>query len=116
MLRIKFQCLFNRVFPDLIRQLGQAEDQIYADVPYSALAKDSEGFKGTRRVMAAVHPAEDSVVEGLDAHADPVHAKGKESMDIFMPFFHDVLRVHFYGELIERRCRDGLFDRPGDRG
>ena len=52
--------------------------------------------------MPAVHPAEDAVVEGLDAHADSGDAEVKKSGEIFIALFHDVFGVDFDGEFAKR--------------
>ena len=63
MLWRKFQGLFDRVFPGLVRQLGYAKDQVNADVPDSAFAKDMESLDGIPCIVAAVHPTENVIVE-----------------------------------------------------
>ncbi len=101
MLWSKAQGFLYRAYPCFIRQLGKAEDQVDADVPDSTFAENPEGIDGSPRIMAAIHPKEDSIIERLDTHADPVHAKRNESADIFVPLFNYVLGVHLHGELIE---------------
>ena len=50
--------------------------------------------------MSSVHPSQDTVIEGLHAHAYPVDSQLQKAPDIFLTLFDDVLRVHFDGELV----------------
>jgi len=111
--RSKLQSSFDRVFPDIVRQLGEAEDQIHADVADSAAAENPEGLHCSGGAMAAVHPSEDAVIERLDPHADSVHSRFEKSSDIFPALLHNVLRVHLHRELLERRLRaDSVLSTP----
>ncbi len=112
MLRSKVQGLFDRAYPCFVRQLGQTKNKVNADVPDSTFAKNPEGLNGSQRVVSAIHPAEDSVIERLDTHADSVHAKTDESADILGALFHNVFGVHLHVEFLEQRDR---FDRLSDR-
>ena len=50
--------------------------------------------------MSAVHPAENLIVKRLDSHADTVHSKLKQALDISGTFLHYVIRVDLDSELV----------------
>ena len=91
--------LVDGVGPDGVLQVGDAEDEVQADVLGPGLPREAEGFLRPGGVVPAVHPPEHPVVEGLDADAQAVHAQGKEAFDIALSLFDEVLRVHFHREL-----------------
>ena len=84
------------------RELRQAEDQVQAEVGDAGTAQDADRLPGAGRVVSAVHPAEDPVVERLHAHADAVHAQVQQVPHVVRAFLHDVLGVHLDGEFRER--------------
>ena len=46
------------------------------------------------RIVPAVHPAENPIVERLDSHTEPVDAQSHKSLQIFLPLLHDIFRIH----------------------
>ena len=81
--------------------MREAENKIHADVFDPGVPQDAEGLAGARSVVAAVHPAEDPVVERLHAHADAVDSQFQQPPDIRLALLHDILRIHLDGKFFE---------------
>ena len=81
-------------------KMGQSEYDIQADVADAGAAEYPEGAPRTFGVVAAVHPAEDPVIEALDAHADAAYSQRDQSLDVRASLFDYVFGVHFHGEFL----------------
>ena len=44
-------------------------------------------------IMSAVHPFQDLIIEGLDAHTDSGDAEPLKRLQILLAFLHDILRI-----------------------
>ena len=115
-LRIQGQGLVDGLFPDGVREIAQAEDEVDADVVESRFPEQAEGFPGACGVVPAVHPLQEVVVEGLHAHADAVHAQLPEAFQVGEALLDDVVRVDFHGEFLVGAAVAAFFQGDQDAG
>ena len=99
-LRTQGQDLIQGGGPLCFGELREAEDQVEAEIPHTRFPQDADGFRGPGAVVAAAHPAQDSVVHGLHAHADACDAQVQQGPDIIPALGHDVFGVDLYGEFL----------------
>ena len=99
MLRLQCQSRKHGVGPGIIRQLGQSENEVYADVVEAAGPQEAERLTGPCGVVPAVHPFQYPVVERLHPHTDAVHPESPQTGHILRTAGDDVVRIDLYGEL-----------------
>ena len=99
MFRSQPYSLSHSGLPNLIRQSGNTENQIYAQVPETGTADQVHSLHSPGCIVSAVHPFQQTVVKRLDTHAEPVHANVTQPFQVLWPACADVIGIDLHCKL-----------------
>ena len=81
------------LFPAREFELRQTENQVDADVAETGFAQQAEGPVRACGIVAAIHPAQYSIVEGLDADTDARHSSVAQPLQVLPSIAIDVIGI-----------------------